>query len=219
VLAARPALDTLTTTWAGRRRPLPSFAERAGLRGAMVTSSALYRGYAALLGLEAVHVDTGDDPGADLATRLAAAARLVEAGAAFVHVHTKVLDEAGHTKYPDAKRRVLEALDPAFAALERPPLSGAVVAVTGDHATPSRDDVLHTGDPSPLVLAGPGVAADPVEAFGEAPAAAGRLGTLRAADVLPVLLSWANRPRFLGARTSPHDTLAVPNAVEAMPPD
>lgn len=215
----RASLDTLTTKWSGVRRPLPPFEERVGVPGALVTSSALYRGYARLLGMHAVHIETGDDPGADLAERLAAAAQLLGEGAAFVHVHTKVLDEAGHTKDPNAKRLALEALDPAFEALDRGPLASALVAVTGDHATPSRDDVLHTGDPSPLVLSGPGVTPDPVVTFGEEPAAVGRLGTLRAADILPLMLSWANRPRFLGARTTPEDTLALPECVEAMPCD
>lgn len=214
--AGRIALDTPTTKWTGVRGPLPTFVERVGIRGAAVTSSALYRGLAALLGLEAVHVAGDPDPGHDMAARLDAAAGLLERGAGFVHVHTKATDEAGHTKDPQAKLAVLEALDPALARLAQPPFAGAVVAVTGDHATPSRDGVLHTGDPTPLALAGPSVAPDGVEAFGETPARAGAVGRLAARDVLPLLLSHANRPRFLGARASAHATLALPDDVVAM---
>ena len=69
-----------------------------------------------------------------------------------MHVHTKVTDEAGHAKQPGFKRDVLEALDTGLAAVEAM-ADEAIVAVTGDHATPSINGVLHTGDPTPLVIA------------------------------------------------------------------
>ena len=39
--------------------------------------------------------------------------------------------------------------------------------MTGDHCTPASPDVIHSGDPVPFVVAGPGVRADAVRAFGE----------------------------------------------------
>ncbi|MBJ7603855.1 MAG: phosphoglycerate mutase [Candidatus Dormibacteraeota bacterium] len=211
-----PALDTLTTKWAGARRPLPTFQDRVGMAGALVSSSALYRGFARLLAMKSIDVITDPDPGRDLAGRLAAAADLLQAAAAFVHVHTKVVDEAGHSRRPDAKRRVLEALDPALAALLEPPFNGAVVAVTGDHATPSSGGVLHTGDPTPLLVIGGAVRPDAVRDFSEAGCASGSIGTIRAADLLPLLLGHANRARFLGARATAHDTLGFPDHPEPL---
>ncbi len=213
-----PALDTLTTKWAGARRPLPSFQDRVGVSGAMVTSSALYRGFARLLTMESIDIATDPDPGRDLAARLAAAAALLQAGATFVHVHIKVVDEAAHSRRPDAKRRVLEALDPALAALLEPPFSGAVVAVTGDHATPSSGGVIHTGDPTPLLVVGGAVRPDAVTDFSEAGCASGSIGTIRAADLLPLLLGHANRARFLGARATAEDTLGFPDHPEPLLP-
>ena len=211
-----PALDTLTTKWAGARLPLPTFAERVGTRGGIVTSSALYRGFASLLAMDHRDPATNPDPALDMADRLLAARELLGSGAAFVHVHTKVVDEAGHTRRPEAKLEVLEALDPALAALLEPPFDGAVVAVTGDHATPSSGGVLHTGDPTPLLVAGGAVRPDEVAEFGEAPCARGSIGTLRAADLLPLLLGHANRARFHGARATAADTLGFPDEVEAL---
>ncbi len=205
-----PPLDLLTTKWAGVRSPLPSFAEVVGVRGGAVTSSGLYRGFAALLGLDSRDVPNDPDLAADMAARVAAAADLLDAGAAFVHVHTKAPDEAGHTKAPYAKRDVIEALDVGLAGLLEL-ADRAVVAVTGDHATPSTGGVLHTGDPTPFVLAGGAVRQDQVAAFGEAPARHGDLGVLRATDVLPLLLGTADRPAFLGHRTGPRRTLALPD--------
>lgn len=213
-----PALDTLTTKWAGARWPLPGFRERVGMAGAMVTSSALYRGFARLLAMESIDVATLPDPGRDMAARLVAAADLLDRGAAFIHVHTKVVDEAGHSRLPDAKRKVLEALDPALAPLLEAPFDRVVVAVTGDHATPSSGGVLHTGDPTPLLVTGGAVRPDGVSSFGEAGCAAGSLGSIRAADLLPLLLGHANRARFMGARATAEDTLGFPDAPKPLLP-
>lgn len=203
-----PPLDVLTTKWGGVRHPLPPFADRVGCPGAAVTSSALYRGLAVLLGMTHVQPDPDPDLGADVARRLDLAVGLLAGQAAFVHVHTKAPDEAGHSKLPFAKRDALEALDaglgPLLSLSER-----LVVAVTGDHATPSSGGVLHSGDPTPLVVAGPTVRPDGETSFGEQPAARGAFGVLRATDLLPLLLGYANRPRFLGHRPTTQDALAL----------
>jgi 2,3-bisphosphoglycerate-independent phosphoglycerate mutase len=213
----RPVLDVLSTKWSGAREPLPSFMELAGVAGAAVTDMRLYRGLAGLLGMRCEHLPQQPDYARDMAARLEAADRLVREGAAFVHVHTKVTDEAGHTKDPFAKLRALEALDPGLAALESL-AERAIVAVTGDHATPSVDGVLHTGDPTPLVLVGPTVRADDVVAFGERAMRDGWFGVVQASELLPLLFSHANRPMFLGHRATARQTLALPDAPEAMPP-
>jgi 2,3-bisphosphoglycerate-independent phosphoglycerate mutase len=210
-----PALDVLTTKWSGALGDVPSFAEQVGVPGAAVTSTRLYRGLAAVLGLRTRDLAPVPDVGDDLRARLAAARELVAEGAAFVHVHTKATDDAGHAKRPRAKLEVLEDADPGLADLLA--LAGeAVVAVTGDHATPSTGGVLHTGDPTPLVVAGPTVRPDAVTAFGEAPAHAGWYGALTARELLPLLLGHANRPAFLGHRPTPRRTLALPDDPPAM---
>ena len=211
-----PALDVLTTKWSGSRQPVPSFAEQTGVAGAAVTSTRLYKGLAAILQMTSVHLTPDADLAADLAARLRAAEDLIAGGARFVHVHTKATDEAGHAKDPRAKLEAIEAADAGLAGLaglaER-----AVVAVTGDHATPSTGGVLHTGDPSPLVVAGPTVRPDEVTELGEIPARRGWYGPVRAAELLPLLFGHANRPVFLGQRATPRLTLALPDDPEPMP--
>jgi len=100
------------------------------------------------------------------------------------------------------KQRTIEELDAALVGL---PLDRAVVCLTGDHATPASPDVIHSGDPVPLLVAGPGVRADAVERFGELDCAAGILGQLRGPDLMPVLLNAADRPLFLGSRPTPYE--------------
>ncbi len=193
----------------------PTFVEQTGVAGAAVTSTRLYRGIARALGMRFRHLAPVADVGEDLRARLACADELISAGARFVHVHTKATDDAGHTKAPRAKLEVLEAADPGLAGL-LDLADRAIVAVTGDHATPSTGGVLHTGDPTPLVVAGPTVRPDPVTAFGEAPAASGWYGVVRAAELLPLLFGHANRPVFLGHRATPRRTLALPDDPEPM---
>lgn len=212
----RPALDLLTTKWSGARQPLPSFTEHTGVAGGAVTGTRLYRGLATLLGMARSQVEAGHELAADMARRIDAARDLIADGAGFVHVHTKATDEAGHSKRPGAKRDVLEALDPGLAALEAL-ADDAIVAVTGDHATPSVNGVLHTGDPTPLVVVGPTVRADRVDRFGEWAAQDGWYGPVRSKELLPLLLSHANRPMFLGHRATPRPTLALPDQPDPMP--
>ena len=210
-----PALEVLTTKWSGARSAIPSFTEQNGVAGAAVTSTGLYRGLATALGMASRHLRPEEDVTADLRGRLTAADELVDAGARFVHVHIKATDDAGHTKRPRAKLDVLEAADRGLAGLldlgDR-----AVVAVTGDHATPSTGGVLHTGDPTPLVVAGPTVRPDAVTAFGETPAHAGWYGVVTARELLPLLMGHANRAAFLGHRAGPRRTVALPDDPEPM---
>jgi 2,3-bisphosphoglycerate-independent phosphoglycerate mutase len=216
VRANKPALDTLTTKWSGTREAIPSFVELAGVPGAAVTDARMYRGLAGILGLTQQHLAPGNDYAVDLAMRIEMANDMIAAGARFVHVHTKVTDEAGHTKDPWAKLKALEALDPGLAELESL-ADRAIVVVTGDHATPSVDGILHTGDPSPLILVGPTVRPDRVTEFGEMQTRDGWYGVVQASELLPLMFSHANRPMFLGHKAMPRQTIALSDRPEAMP--
>jgi 2,3-bisphosphoglycerate-independent phosphoglycerate mutase len=194
--------DVITLKWFGRPRPVPSFLERHGVCGAFAADSAFLRGLGIALGLEPVEAPETDDPVADLRGRAELARERLAAGDTFVFCHQKTTDAAGHTKDPQIKQATIEGLDAAIASL---PTDRAIVCVTGDHATPASPDVIHSGDPVPLIVAGPGVRADRVERFGEVDCAAGILGHLRGPDLMPVLLNAADRPLFLGSRPTPFD--------------
>ena len=195
-----PALNVVTLKWWGRPRPAPTFPQRHGLHGSFIVGSRFLQGLARAVGLEPLDSPETDDGPADLRTRVGLIAERLEAGDTFVFSHLKATDEAGHTKDPAVKRATIEALDAELGEL---PTDRAIVCVTGDHATPTYPDVIHSGDPVPLLIAGPGVRADPVTTFGELDCAAGILGHLRGPDLMPVLLNAADRPLFLGSRPTP----------------
>ena len=194
--------NVITLKWWGRPRDVPTFEQRHGLHGTFVAESAFLRGLARAVGLQTVEARETDDPAVDLRHRIDLVHERLDAGDTFVFVHQKSADAAGHTKDPHRKRAMLETMD---AALVRLPVDRAVVCVTGDHATPASPEVIHSGDPVPFVVAGPGVRADHVREFGESTCADGILGHLRGPDMMPVLLNAADRPLFLGSRPTPFD--------------
>ena len=195
-------LNVITLKWWGQPRPVPTFAQRHGVDGAFLAESAFLRGLAECVGLTPVEARETDDPVADLRQRVQRVHELLDEGDTFVFVHQKTTDAAGHTKDPHVKRDTIERLDDALTEL---PLDRAIVCLTGDHATPASPEVIHSGDPVPFVVAGPGVRRDDVVEFGELTCARGILGHLRGPDVMPVLLNAADRPLFLGSRPTPFD--------------
>jgi 2,3-bisphosphoglycerate-independent phosphoglycerate mutase len=196
--------NVMTLKWFGRPRAAPSFLERHGVTGAFAADSAFLRGLGRALGLEPVDAPETDDAVADLRARIELARARLDAGDTFVFCHQKTTDAAGHTKDPRIKQQTIERLDAALGGL-RPLVARAIVCVTGDHATPASPNVIHSGDPVPLLVAGPGVRADRVDRFGELDCAEGILGHLRGPDLMPVLLNAADRPLFLGSRPTPFD--------------
>lgn len=194
--------NVITLKWWGRPQEVPTFEQRHGLRGTFTASSAFLRGLACAVGLEAREEGETHDAAADLRGRVAIARERLDGGDTFVLCHVKSPDAAGHTKDPRRKQKMIETLDGALADL---PTDRAIVCVTGDHATPASPDVIHSGDPVPFVVAGPGVRADRVRKFGESTSAEGILGHLRGPDMMPVLLNAADRPLFLGSRPTPFE--------------
>jgi 2,3-bisphosphoglycerate-independent phosphoglycerate mutase len=184
--------NVITLKWFGRPRRLPSFRERHGLSGSFAAESAFLRGLGRCLGLDPIEAKLD----------LGLVAERLDGGDTFVYVHDKRADEAGHTKDPEKKREAIEELDAQLSAL---PTDQAIVCITGDHATPASPDVIHSGDPVPLLVTGPGVRADAVTSFGELDCASGIFGQLRGPDLMPVLLNAADRPLFLGSRPTPVD--------------
>jgi 2,3-bisphosphoglycerate-independent phosphoglycerate mutase len=106
-----------------------------------------------------------------------------------LYIHIKGPDIPAHDGSPEDKRDVIEDIDQAFFGelLPRIDTGRTLLAVTADHST-SCVRKAHTAEPVPLVVAGPGVATDSSEAFGERAAALGALGTLRGVEIVPRLV-------------------------------
>jgi 2,3-bisphosphoglycerate-independent phosphoglycerate mutase len=169
----RPPATNVWLWGQGSTPRLPSFAERYGKRGAMITAVDLLRGLAVLLGWRRIDV-----PGATGYTDTDYAAKgryAVEAleDTDLVCVHVEATDEASHEGDAAAKVRALEEIDrhivaPVHGALKR--LGEHRILVTPDHPTPLRIKT-HSHGMVPWAMAGAGIAPDAATAYDDITAA------------------------------------------------
>ncbi|MCA9261825.1 MAG: cofactor-independent phosphoglycerate mutase [Planctomycetales bacterium] len=178
VNATRQAAGHLPAThvwlWGlGRAPQLPTFAERFGVRGAMITAVDLLRGLGALIGWDRIEA-----PGATGYTDTDYASKgrtAIEALNTYdvVCVHVEAPDEASHEGDAQGKVRALEAIDELIVA----PLVAALaehgpwrMMISPDHPTFLRTKT-HTHGDVPVLFAGDGFAADKAEYYNDAEAA------------------------------------------------
>ncbi len=188
----------LVTQRSGRRVGLPSFQEHWGLKGLMIASVSVYAGLANELKIDYRSVQDSDDPGLDLQDRIRIA--VSDTTHDFIHVHTKIPDEAAHTGDPLYKKDQIARLDRGLKALVQAveKEEDLLVVVTADHSTPSISPMIHSGEPVPMVMAGPSVRRDDVAYFSEIQAARGCLGMLRGAELMYMILNFSNRGNLYG---------------------
>jgi 2,3-bisphosphoglycerate-independent phosphoglycerate mutase len=189
VLADEPAANGILLRGFDAHRELPAFEDRTGMRAAAIAVYPMYRGIARLLGFRVL------GPPEDLAGELALL-RAHRSEADFFFVHHKDADAAGEDGDRAAKVAAIERLDavvPDLLALEP-----GVIAVTGDHATPSQM-AAHSWHPVPVLVHGPRCGRDEVERFGERWCLRGGLGRRPARELLPILMANAGRLAKYGA--------------------
>lgn len=168
---------------------LPRFPEVYQLRAAAIAAYPMYRGLARLVGMDVLA--TGSSFADEVATL-----RERWADYDFFFLHYKDTDKAGEDGDFEAKVAALERLDALLPRVRA--LAPDVLAVTGDHATPS---VLaaHGWQPVPVVIRSRYSGADPVTALSERACALGTLGLLPAQHLMPLIMANALRLSKYGA--------------------
>lgn len=170
---------------------LPKFESIYKLRPACIAVYPMYRGVARLVGMKTIDV-TGDRPEDEFRTVAS-----VWKDFDFFFVHIKPTDSRGEDGNFEAKVKVIESVDAALPALLD--LHPDVLVITGDHSTPARLRA-HSWHPVPLLLWAPAtIRPDDERAFGERACARGGLGTIHAADLMPIALAHAGRLTKYGA--------------------
>jgi 2,3-diphosphopglycerate-independent phosphoglycerate mutase len=187
----RRRLSALSLRWFGRPRRVAPLPERYGLQGPLVAASPAMLGLGAVLGLEAVEDRPGADPAADLRRRLDLAARALADGATVAVCHSDAVLAAAASGDAGAVRDAVRRVDRALGRLDRAPFDGAVVCAAAG-------PVLHAPDlpAPPLALRAPGLAPDDVTRFASAAARHGRLGTVDAPALVPLLRALARGERL-----------------------
>ncbi len=153
---------------------LPSFHQRYGVQGVMITAVDLLRGIAALVGWPRIEVEGATGYlDTDYAAKGQAAVKALETYDV-VCVHIEAPDEASHEGRHDAKIEALQQIDslivaPLVAALEQQ--GDYRILVTPDHPTPCGTK-KHSHGMVPLVIAGAGITVDSQSTYDEVAAAA-----------------------------------------------
>jgi 2,3-bisphosphoglycerate-independent phosphoglycerate mutase len=177
---------------AGKRPQIPSFRDRYGIDGAVISAVDLHKGLAIYAGLEPISV-----PGAtgwldtNYAGKVDHALKALQSKD-FVFLHVEAPDEAGHQGDVQAKVQAIEDFD---AKVVGPMLEGLRqrfdafrVLLLPDHPTPL---VLktHVREPVPIALYGSGVEPDAGETFDESVRDKGSLDVQQGTELMRLLIA------------------------------
>jgi len=171
------------------RPHLPQFGDVYKLKAAAEATYPMYRGLARLVGME-------------ILTPRATFAECMEEVAAnwakfdFFFLHYKYTDSRGEDGNFAKKVEAVETVDAEVPKLLA--LKPDVLAVTGDHSTPSKL-ASHSWHPVPVLVRSPYVRADGLTKFGESACVRGSLGHFPGVQLMPLLLANALRLAKYGA--------------------
>ncbi len=189
ILASEKKANGLTMRGFSARPALPPYSEVYGLRAAAIAVYPMYKGLARLVGMEVV-----GQP-ATLADQIDLVERNWKAYD-FFFVHFKYTDSTGEDGDFAAKVKRIEELNAMVPRIRA--LRPTVLAVTGDHSTPSRLRT-HSWHPVPTLIAAESCRPDACTRFGERDALTGGLGHFEAKYLMPLLLAHAGRLAKFGA--------------------
>ncbi|MHA1911284.1 MAG: 2,3-bisphosphoglycerate-independent phosphoglycerate mutase [Candidatus Kariarchaeaceae archaeon] len=190
--------NTLLIRGFGQAPHIPSFYQRTNMKSVCVAGGGLYKGVAALLGMDVVDV-----PGAtggvtsDLEVKVKYAMDALDRYD-FVFLHIKGTDNYGHDGDVFGKKDFIEKIDKVIEPLVKVFERGDLVVISSDHSTPcvAKD---HTADPVPVIIAGGAVRIDDVTSFGERACAKGGNLRFKGIHLLSIILSAMGLGKKFGA--------------------
>lgn len=190
VLSGENAANSALLRGFSTRPEVATFEKLYRLKSGAIAIYPMYRGVAQLVGMDSL------DAGENLADQATAVTSAVENGFDFVFVHHKDTDTAGHSGDFAAKVAAIEAFDATLPAFLAAGLD--VIAITGDHATPTSMKE-HSWHAVPLLVHSK--RALPVEgvSFHDRGCVYGDIGTIRGHELMPLLMAHADRLDKFGA--------------------
>lgn len=189
VLADEPQANRLLLRGFSFYQPYPTMEERFGVRALGLACYPMYRGLARLVGM------TIDDRPRDLGQVLDVLQERWEEFDYFF-LHFKKTDSAGEDGDFDRKVEAIEEADAVIPRIQA--LTPEVLAVTGDHSTPS---VLknHSWHPVPALVHSRYAVPDSLEKFDEGHCARGSLGVRPTLHLMGIIMAQARRLKKFGA--------------------
>jgi len=194
LLADEPRINGVLLRGVSKRPVWPTLGEITRLTPAAIASYPMYRGVASLVGMTPLEVEVSEDP--DAPEGKLAALRASWDAFDYFYLHFKKTDSTGEDGDFDEKVHKIELFDELLPSLLD--LGPDVIAITGDHSTPSVMKA-HSWHPVPFLLFGPNLRSDTARRFTEEEAKKGVLGDLHGTQVLPLLLAHAGKLQKFGA--------------------
>jgi 2,3-bisphosphoglycerate-independent phosphoglycerate mutase len=187
-----PPISSIWLWGAGKRPQIPSFHDKYGLTGAVISAVDLHKGLAIYAGLEPISV-----PGAtgwldtNYAGKVEHALKALQSRD-FVFLHVEAPDEAGHQGDVKAKVQAIEDFDakvvgPMLEGLQRH-FEAYRVLLLPDHPTPIALKT-HVREPVPIALYGSGVEPDAGQTYDESVRQQGSLDVQQGTELMRLLLS------------------------------
>ncbi|SEI93443.1 phosphoglycerate mutase [Deinococcus reticulitermitis] len=170
----------------------PSFADAYGLTAACIASYPMYKGLASLVGMDVLHVE-GHEDALDGKVQ---ALRENWAKYDFFYFHVKKTDSTGEDGDFAEKVHKIELFDELLPQLLE--LRPDVLAIVGDHSTPSKLR-SHSWHPVPLLIRSEYGRWDHAARYTEEEAQRGSLGLRKGTDVMPLLMANALKLNKYGA--------------------
>ena len=189
VLAAEHPANMLLLRGFSRHPDILKLTDIYGVRAGVIAVYPMYRGLARLVGMQAVKAG---DTVADEFTALEKSFGQFD----FFFVHIKKTDSYGEDGNFDGKMHVIEEVDRELPRLLA--LQPDVIVVTGDHSTPAACKA-HSWHPVPVLLWSKWCRPDGATGFSERECRFGGLGHIRAAELMPLMMGYAERLAKFGA--------------------
>ena len=165
-----PLANFILTKWAGRKKEILSFEKKTGMSGLMIGKSKLLKGIAEVVKMEYKEYDNFEE-GIEFA---------LNSDKKYIHLHTKIIDTASHSKNIYNKIDAIEKIDKVIEPLID--FEGLLI-VTADHSTPCSGKMIHSGESVPFMGKGEFVRVDLVDKFTEIHCAQGSVN-LEAKDFI-----------------------------------
>ncbi len=192
VLSDEPVINGVLLRGVSAHPDFPQMQQVFKLNPAAIASYPMYRGVASLVGMKTLPVKGEEDALEGKMQTLKAHWSEHD----FIYLHFKKTDSTGEDGNFAEKVHKIELFDALLPDILS--LGPDVLAITGDHSTPSVHKA-HSWHPVPLLLAGPLLRNDPATRFTEDEALKGSLGQLRGIEMMPLLLAYAGKLQKYGA--------------------
>ncbi|MFW5986245.1 MAG: 2,3-bisphosphoglycerate-independent phosphoglycerate mutase [Halanaerobiales bacterium] len=174
---------------AGKMKDVQNITQKYGIKVACITAESTVKGVARMAGFD-VYSKPGMTANLDTDVMLKGNLALeILSEYDLIFIHVKGTDLNGHDNQPLGKVKMIENVDKMVALLWERTEDDIYIGLTSDHTTPC-EAKIHTGEPVPVAINGPGVRRDRVRFYNEIDCASGGLNRITGMDFFRIIVNY-----------------------------